>query len=464
MIVVIFELEPRAGERQAYLDAAAALRPLLERIDGFVSVERFESLSRPGRLLLAAHHIAVDGWSMTLLVDELKQHYASAQVSFAGTMDKIGPAPTPYSEFVGWHRTLLEGEEGRRLSEYWKARLTGELPNYDVLYDRHQTTVEPSRYAWQAFHVEQGLVERLKIFARTEGTTLYVVCLAALQVLLYRYTDQEDVMIATPSFGRSRSRFARTIGDFVNMLVLRDSLQADRTGRDLLAQTLLGGAADQLDRLRHVEGLGQVFEGAALERADGTVEVAERRHDDDRQARLAALDLGQQLDAAGARHADVAHQHLRRLAGVERIEHVARPGEGVHRQMLARQRALEHEADRFVVVDHPDRFHAARGLSLWESNSGQRDQDVERRASRRAVAGDRAAVPFDDMAGGCQAPAQPPRRRGGGVARGGGPRASEPGNARASITRNGIGGCGTTSPTIISTASMAAGSSNSTRI
>ncbi|WP_128001527.1 antibiotic biosynthesis monooxygenase family protein [Piscinibacter defluvii] len=51
MIVVIFELEPHAGERQAYLDAAAALRPLLERIDGFVSVERFESLSRPGRLL-----------------------------------------------------------------------------------------------------------------------------------------------------------------------------------------------------------------------------------------------------------------------------------------------------------------------------------------------------------------------------------------------------------------------------
>lgn len=51
MIVVIFELEPRAGERSAYLDAAAALRPLLETIDGFVSVERFESLSRPGRLL-----------------------------------------------------------------------------------------------------------------------------------------------------------------------------------------------------------------------------------------------------------------------------------------------------------------------------------------------------------------------------------------------------------------------------
>jgi amino acid adenylation domain-containing protein len=188
-------------------------------------------------LLLVAHHIAVDGWSMTLLVDELKRHCVAARPSSVGPADGLGPAPVPYSEFVGWHRTLLQGREGRRLSAYWKARLAGELPNYDVLYDRPKVTVEPSRYAWHGFHIERGLVDRLKLFARAEGTTLNVVCLAALQVVLYRYTDQEDVAIATPSFGRSRSRFAGTVGDFVNLLVLRDRLQSDRTGRDLLAQT-----------------------------------------------------------------------------------------------------------------------------------------------------------------------------------------------------------------------------------
>lgn len=188
-------------------------------------------------LLLVAHHIAVDGWSMTLLVDELKRHCAAAGTSSAGPMDRIGPAPASYSDFVGWHRTLLEGEGGRRLSEYWNVRLAGELPNYDILHDRFQDTVEPSRYAWHAFHIEQGLVDRLKVFARVEGATLNAVCLAALQVLLYRYTGQEDVAIAAPSFGRSRSRFAGTVGDFVNMLILRDRLQPDRTGHDLLGQT-----------------------------------------------------------------------------------------------------------------------------------------------------------------------------------------------------------------------------------
>ncbi|MBI4002137.1 MAG: AMP-binding protein, partial [Nitrospira defluvii] len=185
-------------------------------------------------LLLVAHHIAVDGWSMTLLVDDLKRHYASPQTGSTGISDGIGRAPVPYSDFVGWHRSLLKSEEGQRLAHYWRERLAGELPNYDMLYDRPQTTVEPSRYGWHAFHIEAAPAERLKTFAQAEGTTPYAVCLAALQVLLYRYTNQEDTTIVTPVFGRSRSRFAQTVGDFVNMLVLRDRLQAECTGHELL--------------------------------------------------------------------------------------------------------------------------------------------------------------------------------------------------------------------------------------
>ena len=51
MIAVIFEAEPHPGRKQAYLDAAASLKPLLEKIDGFVSIERYESLTQPGKIL-----------------------------------------------------------------------------------------------------------------------------------------------------------------------------------------------------------------------------------------------------------------------------------------------------------------------------------------------------------------------------------------------------------------------------
>lgn len=68
MIAVIFEVEPAPGRRQAYLDAAAALRPLLEAMDGFVSIERFESLTQPGKLLSLSFwrdEAAVAGWRNT---------------------------------------------------------------------------------------------------------------------------------------------------------------------------------------------------------------------------------------------------------------------------------------------------------------------------------------------------------------------------------------------------------------
>ena len=188
-------------------------------------------------LLLIAHHIVVDGWSMIQLVDDLKQRYASAETGPPEQASGSHELPASYDEFVEWHRTLLEGQEGHRLAQYWKAKLAGELPNYDMLYDRPEATVEPGHYAWHAFHIEDGLARRLKEFARTEGTTVYAVCLTALQVLLNRYTDQEDATIVTPVFGRSRARFAHTVGDFVNMLVLRESLQPESTGRELLTQT-----------------------------------------------------------------------------------------------------------------------------------------------------------------------------------------------------------------------------------
>ncbi len=188
-------------------------------------------------LLLVAHHIVVDGWSMIQLVDELKRHYASVGATSSDHLGGLNEPPVSYGEFVAWHQTLLGSEEGGRLSEYWKARLAGEFPSYDMLHDRPQTTVEPSHYGWHAFQIDIELTERLKAFAKAEGTTLYVVCLAALQILLYRYSNQEDTTVVTPVFGRSRARFAQTVGDFVNMLVLRESLQPEGTGRELLAQT-----------------------------------------------------------------------------------------------------------------------------------------------------------------------------------------------------------------------------------
>jgi hypothetical protein len=145
---------------------------------------------------------------------------------------------------------------------------------------------------------------------------------------------------------------------------LAEDLRDLRHGRlDLsLVQALLDGAPDQVDRLGHVEGLGQVVEGAALEGADRAVEVRVGGHDDDRQVAMPRLDLREQLDARASGHADVGDEHLRLLV-LERREHVARVREAADGELLARQRLLEHEADRLVVVDDPDGLHAIGGAA-----------------------------------------------------------------------------------------------------
>ena len=124
-------------------------------------------------------------------------------------------------------------------------------------------------------------------------------------------------------------------------------------GGGLGALALGGRTAHEFERLVDVEGLRQVLEGAAPVGGDGTLEVGVGRHHDHGQARPLVADLLQQIEAAASGHADVGHEDVRFLAP-QRREHRVRVLEsrGVHAALL--ERALEHPADRGVVVDDPD--------------------------------------------------------------------------------------------------------------
>ncbi len=196
-------------------------------------------------LLLAAHHIAVDGWSMKILVEGLNRLYAGAPTG--DTRPLLEPA-AQYTDFVRWQNDLLAGTQGQRLWSYWREKLSGELPVLDLSNDRPRPPVQSDNSAWREFMLSENLTRRLKALAKAEGTTLYVTLLAALQVLLYRYTGQEDILIGSPMFGRSRGIFAETVGDFVNVAVLRDRLSGDTTFKALLSQarhTVLEAIAHQ---------------------------------------------------------------------------------------------------------------------------------------------------------------------------------------------------------------------------
>jgi amino acid adenylation domain-containing protein len=196
-------------------------------------------------LLLTIHHIVCDGWSVRLMLDELQEVYVATA---NGTTPSLSPLVETYSDYINWQTQLLNGSEGKALWTYWQNQFSGELPVLNLPTDRPRPSVQTFNGASYTFRISKDLTQRLQQLTQTEGTTLYMTLLAAFQVLLHRYTGQEDILVGSPTTGRSQTEFANIVGYFVNPVVLRSNCAGDPTFNTFLAQvrqTALGAIAHQ---------------------------------------------------------------------------------------------------------------------------------------------------------------------------------------------------------------------------
>ncbi|MEA2604979.1 MAG: hypothetical protein QOF89_5971 [Acidobacteriota bacterium] len=185
-------------------------------------------------LLLAMHHVITDFWSLGLLLDDLALLYPALR---AGERLELPPPGLLYTDYVRWQEEMLEGPEGERLWEHWRSRLGGELPVLDLHTDRPRPRVQTHTGAALQLHLSAHLSGRLKELGRERGATPFVTLLAAFEVLLHRYTGQEDFLVGSVTAARTRAGFARTLGYFVNPLVLRAGFGGDSRFTALLART-----------------------------------------------------------------------------------------------------------------------------------------------------------------------------------------------------------------------------------
>ena len=182
-------------------------------------------------LLITAHHIAVDGWSLLLLLDELRQLLAAAP----GGKPLSLPRPEPgYAEYTAWQADMLAGPTGQALAAQWQRRMQAPRAQLELPIDRARTARRSGNGATHPFTVPAPLLRALEALARAEGTTLYVLMLAAFKVLLMRLSGTEDVVVGTPTLGRDQGRFDRCIGHFVNPVPLRTTVAPAQTFRELL--------------------------------------------------------------------------------------------------------------------------------------------------------------------------------------------------------------------------------------
>jgi acyl carrier protein len=194
-------------------------------------------------LLLTIHHIAIDFWSLGVLLDELRVLYP-AQMTGA----VLPSAPPQYAAYVRWQSEMLAGWRGQQLRAYWQTQLSGKLPVLKLPTDRPRPPVQTYRGASQQFTLNEELTQRLRQLAHAEGTTLYVTLLAAFYVLLHRYSDQEDILLGSFMAARSRAEFEGLVGFIANTIPLRADLTGDPTFQTLLQRvrrTVAGGLEHQ---------------------------------------------------------------------------------------------------------------------------------------------------------------------------------------------------------------------------
>ena len=193
------------------------------------------------------HHIVSDAWSMRILIREVGTLYRAYSMGDAGEFSPLDELPIQYADFTVWQRAWLQGEALEREIEYWRKQLQGmevlELPT------DHPRPAAPSyRGGSQSFVIERELAEKLKALAQREGVTMFMALLGSFDVLMSRYSGQEDVALGTDIANRNRAEVEALIGFFVNQLVLRVEVRARESFSALLKrvrEACLGAYAHQ---------------------------------------------------------------------------------------------------------------------------------------------------------------------------------------------------------------------------
>lgn len=196
-------------------------------------------------LLISVHHIIFDGWSMGIFSRELSSLYTAFS---QGQPSPLPELPLQYADYALWQRQWLQGEVLEKQLAYWKQQLAGAPPVLTLPADHPHPAIQSFRGAKHSFLLPSSLSEGLKALSRQEGVTLFMTLLAAFQVLLSRYSRQEDIVVGSPIANRNRAEIEPLIGFFVNTLVLRTDLSGNPSFREVLSRAremCLGAYAHQ---------------------------------------------------------------------------------------------------------------------------------------------------------------------------------------------------------------------------
>ncbi|WP_146241166.1 non-ribosomal peptide synthetase [Paenibacillus sambharensis] len=206
---------------------ASFIRPFDTAVPPLLRMELVQYQDDGYLFMCDMHHLITDGTSLGIFMDELVALYEGAELK---------PLPIGYKDYAEWQQGQLALAAYSRKRDYWLGMLSGTLPRLELPADYKRPPVQDFRGARVEAAVAAPLAEAAKRTAAENGATLFMVLLACLKSLLYRYTGQEDMIIGSPVAGRTHEDLEGVVGMFVNTVVIRSRPAGHRTFRELLAE------------------------------------------------------------------------------------------------------------------------------------------------------------------------------------------------------------------------------------
>ncbi len=183
-------------------------------------------------LILVTHHIASDEWSLRLLLKEWAEFYSALRENREPSVPELS---VQYTDFATWQQEWLQSESCQTHLNYWRKQLKGaaalQLPT-----TKPRPAAQTFAGAIYSAVIPKELASALKDFSKKSQATLFMTLLAAFKAVLYRYTQQEDIVIGCPIAGRNRAETEPLIGFFVNTLALRSRIEGHQSFRHLVEQ------------------------------------------------------------------------------------------------------------------------------------------------------------------------------------------------------------------------------------
>src|SRR5690606_17771908 len=183
-------------------------------------------------LLLTLHHIAIDLWSIELLVHEVVTIYRAYQEDQAPDLPELR---MQYSDYAAWQQRWLTEHQDQQLA-YWQQTLAPDPAPLMLPTDKPRPAEQTDAGADFAFQLPDTLSQQVFQFGHQEKATLFMVLLAAYHALLFRYTGQSEINVGAPIANRHHMYTENLLGFFVNTVVINASLTPEMSFRQLLRQ------------------------------------------------------------------------------------------------------------------------------------------------------------------------------------------------------------------------------------